>query len=221
MATPARAHASSQATYVYAGGRLCFSPARAQLLPAVMVVLPPWLQVLQRPACCTLLLAARLMCREPAFAVQLIQFAKEGWRTQPPRTGCTSPVSRCGKAVGSITRRGGVVCSSQHSSMRLLLKAYLRVLRNQGMAPRPDLRVSLVNTPALPKHSYLPTPSAACPLPLLRRRLPARFKTTYLHLHNDLKYSDLTLFAGECLSVPVLAGAMAVCGLACRPSRFW
>ncbi len=44
----------------------------------------------------------------PCHTLQLLKFAQEGWRTQPPRTGCTSPVSRCGKAVGSITRHAAL-----------------------------------------------------------------------------------------------------------------
>lgn len=92
-------------------------------------------------------------CEGPRLQTnQLLKFAREGWRTQPPRTGCTSPVSRCGKAVGSITR------------------------------------------------------------------LPARFKSTYLHLHNDLNYSDLTLFAGL-LAVPVVVGLSFICMLDAYYSR--
>lgn len=36
--------------------------------------------------------------------LQLVRFATEGWKAEEPRTGCTSPVSRCGKAVGSLTK---------------------------------------------------------------------------------------------------------------------
>lgn len=41
------------------------------------------------------------------------------------------------------------------------------------------------------------TPNVPKLISLSACRLPAKFKSTYLHLHNDLNYSDLTLFAGE------------------------
>ncbi|EFN58623.1 hypothetical protein CHLNCDRAFT_140844 [Chlorella variabilis] len=34
----------------------------------------------------------------------LIKFAREGWKAVQPRTGCTSPVSKCGRTVGQITK---------------------------------------------------------------------------------------------------------------------
>ncbi|KAL4440727.1 hypothetical protein ABPG77_000436 [Micractinium sp. CCAP 211/92] len=35
---------------------------------------------------------------------KLIKFAREGWKAAPPRTGCSSPISRCGRAVGQLTK---------------------------------------------------------------------------------------------------------------------
>ncbi|KAI3436503.1 hypothetical protein D9Q98_005920 [Chlorella vulgaris] len=35
---------------------------------------------------------------------QLLKFAREGWKAVEPRTGCSSPVSKCGRAVGQITK---------------------------------------------------------------------------------------------------------------------
>ena len=40
----------------------------------------------------------------PASPLQLLNFAKEGWKAVPPRTGCASPVSRCGRAVGNVAK---------------------------------------------------------------------------------------------------------------------
>jgi hypothetical protein len=36
----------------------------------------------------------------PSWPAQLAEFARGGWRAVGPRTGCSSPVSRCGRWVG-------------------------------------------------------------------------------------------------------------------------
>jgi hypothetical protein len=37
-------------------------------------------------------------------AMQLVKFGREGWKAVAPRTGCSSPVSACGRAVGQFTK---------------------------------------------------------------------------------------------------------------------
>lgn len=61
-------------------------------------------------------------------------------------------------------------------------------------------------------------PAPRCAARHLVRRLPARFKARYLHLHEELKYSDLTLFAGL-LAVPVVVRLGVICLLDAYCSR--
>lgn len=35
---------------------------------------------------------------------QLVKFARDGWKGVAPRTGCGSPISKCGRAMGQITK---------------------------------------------------------------------------------------------------------------------
>lgn len=35
---------------------------------------------------------------------QIVKYVRGGWQAEPPRTGCTSPVSRCGRAIGQVTK---------------------------------------------------------------------------------------------------------------------
>lgn len=41
-----------------------------------------------------------ILSAPPLTSMQLAAFAREGWRDVTPRTGCSSPVSRCGVWVG-------------------------------------------------------------------------------------------------------------------------
>lgn len=43
---------------------------------------------------------------------QLAHFAREGWREVEPRTRCSSPVTRCGRLLGRVTRWVGWVFGS-------------------------------------------------------------------------------------------------------------
>lgn len=49
-------------------------------------------------------------------------------------------------------------------------------------------------------------------------RLPAKAKRTYLYLHSERQYSDLTLF-GAMLAVPVVVGLSLICFLDAYYSR--
>lgn len=40
----------------------------------------------------------------PRTAKDIAAFARTGWRTTKPTTGCASPVSRCGRAFGEVSK---------------------------------------------------------------------------------------------------------------------
>ena len=93
---------------------------------------------------------------------------------------------------------------------RLGLRVWPRGLHVRcRIRPRAVLATSLPSPPTPPRRRRPP------PRP---SRLPAKAKATYLYLHSERRYSDLTLFAGL-LAVPVVVGLSLICALDAYYSR--